>query len=275
MISPIGKEDSPERLRADRVLKYLIRRAIGDKFDVQRADEDVNPGAITPRIISSIFEADLIVADITGLNANVFYELAIAHGYGKPTVHLQEGSDRPPFDIKDMRIVAYDTTAPEKLEQAQKMLASFSDFAVSKPGEIETPLREARRFEAVQASGDPVADSNVQILEALQNLREQVATMGKSLGRRPRRPLSVIDDHDKRGLIRIVNRIVRAGRAELADFDGVRTLETSTSFDDWVQKHVVQIDPALSQDQLEDLVNDVQMAAAGDESALIADKPPF
>lgn len=88
VISPIGADGSSERAKADTVLTYLIKKALAPDFDVLRADDDTNPGAITPRIIRSILEADLVVADISGLNANVFYELAIAHGYQIGRAHV-------------------------------------------------------------------------------------------------------------------------------------------------------------------------------------------
>ncbi len=177
VISPIGAEGSPEREKADTVLKYLIKKALLPEFDVLRADDDTNPGAITPRIVQSILEADLVVADITGANANVFYELAIAHGYRKPTVHIQESSERPPFDIKDMRILSYDTTHPGKLEQAKDSLKAFVASALKNPEAIETPLRTAHQFEAALASGDVVAQTNVQVKEAIEDLRNEVRSI--------------------------------------------------------------------------------------------------
>jgi hypothetical protein len=180
VISPIGADGSPERTQADTVLTYLIKKALSDGYEVLRADDDTNPGAITPRIIQSIIEADLIVADISGLNPNVFYELAVAHGYHKPTVHIQDAEGRPPFDIKDMRTISYDISHPGKLEQAQRQLAAFAKSALADPASIETPLRSAQQFEAVQASGDLVAQTNVQIMEAIDELRQEVKSLSDS-----------------------------------------------------------------------------------------------
>lgn len=177
VISPIGADGSPEREKADTTLTYLIKKALSPEFDVMRADDDTNPGAITPRIVQSILEADLVIADISGSNANVFYELAIAHGYRKPTVHIQEASERPPFDIKDMRVLSYDTTNPEKLEKAQESLKAFVASALKDPEAIETPLRTAHQFEAVRASGDVVAQTNVQVMDALEDLRAAVRSL--------------------------------------------------------------------------------------------------
>ncbi|MGR6964566.1 hypothetical protein ACU610_08920 [Geodermatophilus sp. URMC 61] len=93
-----------------------MRAALEPEYAVYRADDDSNPGAITPQMISNILSAELIVADISGGNANVFYELAIAHGYDKSTVHLQSEAHHVPFDIRDMRVITYDIQDLDSVE---------------------------------------------------------------------------------------------------------------------------------------------------------------
>ena len=81
-ISPIGSDNSPNRASANRVLRHLVRKAIEPLgFKVIRGDEDDFPGLITTRTIDLIQSADLIVVDLSGGNPNVFYEMAVAHGF--------------------------------------------------------------------------------------------------------------------------------------------------------------------------------------------------
>jgi hypothetical protein len=174
VISPIGEPGSDARRQADQALKHLIKKALDSDFTVSRGDADDNPGAITPRIISSIQSADLIVADMSGLNANVFYELAIAHGFNVPTVHIQRSADKVPFDVKDMRVVRYDLNDPDELEASQDILKKYAAYAIANPNKLETPLTSAGRFHAVDASTDPVAESNRQVLEAIEELAGSV-----------------------------------------------------------------------------------------------------
>jgi hypothetical protein len=104
LISPIGDSGTDERRDADQVLRHLVRGALEPYgFLVLRGDQDTNPGLITPRILTSIAEADLIVADLSRLNPNVFYELAVAHALQKPIVHLQTEGESLPFDIQNLR----------------------------------------------------------------------------------------------------------------------------------------------------------------------------
>jgi hypothetical protein len=66
------------------------------------------PGRIMRDIVSSITFAEVVIADLTGRNPNVFYELGIAHQLGKQVVLLSQTMEDVPFDIRDMRVVLYD-----------------------------------------------------------------------------------------------------------------------------------------------------------------------
>lgn len=249
VLSPIGADNSAERSAADVVLKHVIRKGLGEGWEVVRADEDPNPGAITPRIIASIFEADLIVADLSGSNPNVFYELAVAHGYHKPVVHIQRANENRPFDVKDMRVVPYDTTQPDELEAAQRKVREFAEFAVANPETIETPLSDAARFIQVQTSEDPVAESNVQVMEAINALRHDIK---RSTSRaRPRNSERLLERAraDGASLMSIVDRVVADGRALETDFSHVITDVTTTSFDSWARERLARV---VGKDDLED-----------------------
>jgi hypothetical protein len=73
------------------------------------------PGRIMRDVVSSITFADVIVAELTGRNPNVFYELGIAHQQGKQVVLLSQTMDDVPFDVRDLRVVVYkwDEAAPD------------------------------------------------------------------------------------------------------------------------------------------------------------------
>jgi hypothetical protein len=66
------------------------------------------PGRIMDDIVSSITFAKVIVAELTGRNPNVFYELGIAHTQGKQVVLMSQSMQDVPFDVRDRRVVVYD-----------------------------------------------------------------------------------------------------------------------------------------------------------------------
>lgn len=109
VISPIGEEGSDVRKNADELLKYVIEPACKAKgYEAIRADKISDAGMITQSIIEHILQDDIAIIDITGRNANVFYELAIRHSYGLPAIQVAKDITDIPFDIHNVRTIQYD-----------------------------------------------------------------------------------------------------------------------------------------------------------------------
>lgn len=75
-----------------------------------RGDEECVPSDILRHILRQMVRARVIIANIEGRNANVFYELGIAHALGKPTILVAESLENVPFDVKSRRIILYEHT---------------------------------------------------------------------------------------------------------------------------------------------------------------------
>jgi hypothetical protein len=91
VIGPIGSEGSDERRHANWLLNGIIKPVFSAHFpgyEVQRADEIVAPGSINSQVITRIMDASLVIVDMSMHNANAFYELAIRHMVGLPTIHM-------------------------------------------------------------------------------------------------------------------------------------------------------------------------------------------
>ena len=74
----------------------------------ERVDEQNYEGSILERIYNQIAKADLIIADMTGRNPNVFYEVGYAHALNKPTILLTQDSNDIPFDLKHYPHIIYE-----------------------------------------------------------------------------------------------------------------------------------------------------------------------
>jgi hypothetical protein len=92
-----------------------------------RADDLYRPSTIVNDIWAYTKKAKLLIADLTGKNPNVFYELGLAHALAKPAILVAESMDDIPFDLRALRIITYDKNAPDwgvllrsKVEQAIK-----------------------------------------------------------------------------------------------------------------------------------------------------------
>ena len=69
----------------------------------ERAGEIDKPGRITEQIVDAVSTADVVIADITGANANVICEIAYAEASGVPVIVLNQDPSTSPFDLKDLR----------------------------------------------------------------------------------------------------------------------------------------------------------------------------
>jgi hypothetical protein len=98
VIGPIGPDGSDVRKRSNMPLKYIIRPALQHKYEVKRSDNDSKPGSITDQLIVDISRADLVIADLSNLNPNAFYELGVSHTLRKKVIHMSDSLDLP-FDI--------------------------------------------------------------------------------------------------------------------------------------------------------------------------------
>jgi hypothetical protein len=156
VISPIDADRSEVRLRSDKVLEFIIREALpGPGFVVRRGDQESSPDKITSLVVKRIREADLVVADITGHNPNVFYELAIAHGYERPVIHLGQKGEELPFDIADMRTIFYDVTDLYSVRDCVAKVKSAAETALADPAALKTPLTGLDAFSAIREQATP------------------------------------------------------------------------------------------------------------------------
>ncbi len=75
-----------------------------------RADNIYGPGSIIQDIWAKITSARVLIAELTGKNPNVFYELGLAHAQQKDVILLSQTLDDVPFDLRHLRVIVYGTT---------------------------------------------------------------------------------------------------------------------------------------------------------------------
>lgn len=74
----------------------------------QRVDDIWDSDHIMADVASLLWRAEVIVADLTGRNPNVFYEVGLAHALPRKTVMLTQDSSDVPFDLQSIRYLKYD-----------------------------------------------------------------------------------------------------------------------------------------------------------------------
>jgi len=105
---PIGPPNSPVRVRSDKLLRHVITPTCRDlDIEVVRADKLRKPGRITEQVTEKLGSAFVLLADVTGLNPNVMFELGFRAGVKRPYILLARKGQRLPFDLQDSRTIFY------------------------------------------------------------------------------------------------------------------------------------------------------------------------
>ncbi len=183
VISPIGEAGSEIRKRADQVLKHVIEPAVAAcGFEAIRADKMSEPGMITSQVIQHIVDDPLVVADLTGSNPNVFYELAIRHAIRKPLVQVIQKGDKIPFDVAGMRTIPVDHKDLDSVDEARVEIEKQVRSIESKsPEEIDSPITVSIELQALRQSDNPEQRSLAEFVSAVGDLRSDIAGIEKRL----------------------------------------------------------------------------------------------
>jgi len=110
----------------DAEYKRVIQPAVqAAGLECIRGDEIYSKPQITADIWKSLRAARVVIAELTGRNSNVFYELGLAHAIGKPAIILTRNEDDVPFDLKGLRYVYYNIDDPFWGETLQTTITSM------------------------------------------------------------------------------------------------------------------------------------------------------
>jgi hypothetical protein len=179
VIGPIGHAGTEERKHADFLLRGLVRHVLETEefgYVVKRADEDADPGMIGDRVITDILQADLVVADLTGLNPNAFYELGIRHSAEMPVIHIAKMGTSLPFDNAAHRAIMVDVSDWHSIEDARTRLAA-SARAIKMAGyQVSNPITQANASFRMRESADPRERIIEDIRERLVSLEAKVSS---------------------------------------------------------------------------------------------------
>ncbi|HEX7241931.1 MAG TPA: hypothetical protein VF263_16735 [Longimicrobiaceae bacterium] len=107
----------------------------------ERVDEQVFDGAIVDRILNQIARADVIVAEMTGRNANVFYETGYAHALGKRVILVTRQVEDIPHDLKHFPHVVYGGRISELRDEVERRVR-WSIENPAKPLSTVEPMLE-------------------------------------------------------------------------------------------------------------------------------------
>jgi hypothetical protein len=81
-------------------------------LSIKRADDIFSAREVMQDVWSGICGAKALIADCTGRNPNVFYEIGMAHTLGKPVILITQSGDDVPSDLRGIRYIQYQYTPP-------------------------------------------------------------------------------------------------------------------------------------------------------------------
>lgn len=128
----------------DDVFEHAIERAATRRgYRCHRADRAAGAINLIEAMIHHIFEADLVIADLTGGNMNVLYELGIAHSCCErnKTLMIAEDGSRIPFDVRPYHVVLYDRSYGG-IKSLREKLAEHIDFLADAERPVANPVQD-------------------------------------------------------------------------------------------------------------------------------------
>lgn len=174
VIAPIGPPRSDTRDQTEGLLDEAIRPVVnGFGLDVTAPHEIAEAGSIPKQVIQHLLGAELVIADLTDLNPNVMYELAVRHAKGEPVVPIAERDTSLPFDITTQRTIFYEDSM-HGLSQLKPTLEN----AVEEALQDETPDNPIYNAQQDFQMREAVAGDN-----AMQYLLDRIDDIESSVSR--------------------------------------------------------------------------------------------
>lgn len=111
-------------------------------FEPIRGDELFTTGSVVEQIWEQIEKSTVLLADLSGRNANVFYELGLAHAARKPVVFTAGNIDDVPFDLRHLRVITYEPREPDWADKLKENISEYLRNAAKEPEKsIPNPFR--------------------------------------------------------------------------------------------------------------------------------------
>lgn len=181
-IAPIGDDDSEIRKRSDEVRDWIVKPAAeaASSLTTVRADDVGEPGQITAQAVQHCLKAKAAVADLTGGNPNVYYELSVRHGALLPVVLIAEGGTELPFDISQSRVIFFDHANLSSSNKAKESLRVQIEASLT--GTPDNPISDGMRLAELQA-GNVEEQTLAVVLDRLQRLSHTTELIDRRLAR--------------------------------------------------------------------------------------------
>ncbi|QNU66927.1 hypothetical protein EHE19_019220 [Ruminiclostridium herbifermentans] len=132
------------RRHIEGIIDSAIAPVLEEEYEIIVAHRMYTPGSINKQVIMSIYESELVIANLTGLNPNVMYELAFRHAIRKPVITIMESGDQKlPFDVVTERTIFYVNDARGVIDLRANLKKQIDKISCIKTEEIDNPIFSA------------------------------------------------------------------------------------------------------------------------------------
>jgi len=195
-VTPIGDPGSPERQRADWVFHYVIEPAAEEnELRADRADLMLGSSMIGTNIFRALSEAEICVADMTGLNPNVLYEMGVRHSLRKPIIHIAQSGTRLPFDTAPHMTHFYELSDYSSMNDLCRNMSDEMGHVLSADYEVSNPFTQALGTIQISKSGDPKDQLVANLMDRVNALETRIPRQG------PKPTVNVYSETDARATL--------------------------------------------------------------------------
>lgn len=199
VITPIGISGSSTRRATDGLINSVFEPVLEDNFDfkIEVSHTISEPGSITNQIIERLLSADLVIANLTDLNPNVMYELAVRHAKRLPVIIVAEDGTELPFDLNDERTIFYDNDMQGVSELKSDLKESIK--VALQDEEPDNPIyRGAQSLIIKETETDTTQQYLLNKMDHIENTLQRLAHVNPAHPKRSRTSRAMMVVHGKR-----------------------------------------------------------------------------
>jgi hypothetical protein len=175
-ITPLGANDSEIREEVETIIDTLIRPVVEDRLKMKLILPHTisKTGSINDQIIEHLLYDDLVIANLTGNNSNVMYELGIRHAVKKHVIKIAQEGTLLPFDIAPERTIFFKYDIKHVKNFLQQLHDSIIENLSSAEKNINNPVYRVHDNKVLK---DFIGSSETDIAGILKEIHSNVSTI--------------------------------------------------------------------------------------------------
>lgn len=144
VLMPFGKEGTEEHKKNKDIFENIITPAVkaaNPDIECLRADMINKSGSIIKDIIGHLHKDEIVIADLSGRNANVFYELGVRQALSRRSILISRSIDDIPFDLRPYRVATYKYPVQDE-DGFNKKIKEYIEDILNNPGHSDSPVSD-------------------------------------------------------------------------------------------------------------------------------------